>query len=49
MEKRFQHQVLDEQKALLKDSNNGLRSGEKIQKKFIRNEEGNVYNYCRSL
>ena len=33
----------------LKDSNNGFRSGEKIQKKFIRNVEGNVSYYCRSL
>ena len=33
----------------LKDSTKGLRSSEKIQKKFIGNEEGNVSNYCRSL
>ena len=33
----------------LKDSTKELRSSEKIQKKFIGNEEGNVSNYCRSL
>ena len=33
----------------LKDSNKGFLAGEKIQKKFIRNEGGNVSNYCRSL
>ena len=33
----------------LKDSNKGFRPGEKIQQKFIRNEEGNVSDYCRSL
>ena len=33
----------------LEDSNKGFRFGEKIQKRFIRNEEGNVSNYCRSL
>ena len=33
----------------LKDSSKGFRSIEKIQKKFIRNDEGNVSNYCRSL
>ena len=33
----------------LKDSNKGFLASEKIQRKFIRNEEGNVSNYCRSL
>ena len=33
----------------LEDSKKGFRFGEKIQKNFIRNEEGNVSNYCRSL
>ena len=35
----------------LKDSSKdkGFPASEKIQKKFIRNEEGNVSNYCRSL
>ena len=33
----------------LKDSNKGLLVSEKIQKKFIRHEEGNVSNYCRSI
>ncbi len=33
----------------LKDSNKGLLANKKIQKKFIRNEEDNFSNYCRSL
>ena len=33
----------------LKETMKGLSAGEKIQKKFIRNEEGNVGDYCRSL
>tara|TARA_B100000700_G_scaffold46914_1_gene49371 strand:+ start:279 stop:518 length:240 start_codon:yes stop_codon:yes gene_type:complete len=33
----------------LKDSNEGFSSGEKIQKKFIRNQKGSFSNYCRSL
>tara|TARA_Y100001968_G_scaffold54694_1_gene45950 strand:- start:3 stop:242 length:240 start_codon:yes stop_codon:yes gene_type:complete len=33
----------------LKDSTKGFRSGEKIQKKFIGKEEGNVSKYCRNL
>ena len=35
----------------LKDSSKGkgFPTSEKIQKNFIRNEEGNVSNYCRSL
>tara|TARA_Y100001968_G_scaffold235911_1_gene219099 strand:- start:1193 stop:1432 length:240 start_codon:yes stop_codon:yes gene_type:complete len=33
----------------LEDSSNGFLAGEKIQKTFIGNEEGNVSNYCNSL
>ena len=33
----------------LEDSNMGFLAGEKIQKKFIRDEEGNVSNFCRSI
>ena len=33
----------------LEDSNRRFRASKKIQKKFIRNEEGNISNYCRSL
>ena len=33
----------------LKDSNKGLLVSEKIQKKFIGNEECNAGDYCRSL
>ena len=33
----------------LKETMKGLSAGEKIQKKFIGNEEGNVGDYCRSL
>ena len=33
----------------LKDSNKGFLASEKIQKKFIRNDEGNVSIYCMSL
>ena len=32
-----------------KDTMKGLRAGEKIQKKFIGNKEGNIVDYCRSL
>ena len=33
----------------LKDSKKGLLASEKIQKKFIGNEEANIIDYCRSL
>ena len=33
----------------LKDSNKGFIASEKIQKHFIRDEEGNLSNYCRSI
>ena len=33
----------------LKETIKGLSAGEKIKKKFIGNEEGNVVDYCRSL
>ena len=32
-----------------KDTIKGLTIGEKIQKKFIGNEEANIIDYCRSL
>ena len=33
----------------LKDSNKGYLASEKIQKKFIRYEKGDISNYCRSI
>ena len=32
-----------------KDTTKGLIAGEKIQKKFVSNKEGNIVDYCRSL